>query len=73
MQASRPRTSSSVDHGAWITTSSTTALGRGRRERLPAAKAGIKDNDVITAVEGTAVDATHPLVELLAATTRAPR
>ena len=32
----------------------------------PADKAGLKDNDIITAVNGDSVDAAHPLVERLA-------
>jgi serine protease Do len=32
----------------------------------PAAQAGLKDGDIITAVDGAAIDGTHPLEELLA-------
>jgi serine protease Do len=54
----------SVAQGAWITSSGNgTAIQPGS----PAATAGLRENDVITAVDGTAVDANHPLVELLAA------
>ena len=54
----------SVDAGAWITSSGTTpAVQAGS----PAAAAGLRDNNIITAVDGTKVDMNHPLVELLAA------
>ena len=33
----------------------------------PAEKAGLKENDVITAVDGTSVTSDHPLVEILSA------
>jgi S1-C subfamily serine protease len=54
----------SVSDGAWITTSGT---GAAVQPGSPAATAGLKENDVITAVDGTKVDTNHPLVELLAA------
>ena len=56
----------SVDAGAWITASGTgTAVQAGS----PAAAAGLRENDIITALDGTKVDTNHPLVELLAAHT----
>jgi S1-C subfamily serine protease len=57
-----------VTSGAWITAgdSGGTAVESGS----PAATAGLRENDVITAVDGVAVDTNHPLVELLA--THAP-
>jgi serine protease Do len=54
----------SVSDGAWITSSGT---GAAVQPGSPAATAGLKENDVITAVDGTKVDTNHPLVELLAA------
>jgi S1-C subfamily serine protease len=58
----------SIDHGAWITSSDSSATGGAAvQSGSPAEKAGLKENDVITAVDGTGVDATHPLVGLLAA------
>jgi serine protease Do len=57
-----------VDHGAWITsgTDSTGATTPAVETGSPAAKAGLKDNDVITAVDGTTIDTNNPLIELLA-------
>jgi len=52
-----------VDHGAWVTTN-----GQGGEAIIansPAASAGLKDDDIITAIEGTAVDQEHPLDALL--------
>ena len=58
------RNNLSVSEGAWITSDgSGTAVQAGS----PAATAGLRENDVITAVDGTKVDTNHPLVELLAA------
>ena len=54
----------SVDQGAWITSSGT---GAAVQAGSPAAAAGLQQNDVITAVDGTKVDTSHPFVELLAA------
>ena len=57
-----------VNQGAWISAGqggggqSAPAVEPGS----PAARAGLKENDVITAIDGAAVDGTHPLVELLA-------
>jgi S1-C subfamily serine protease len=57
----------SVDHGAWLTASaSSSSTAVAVEQGSPAEKAGLKENDVITAVDGAAVDASHPLVELLA-------
>ena len=54
----------SVNEGAWITSGgSSAAIEPGS----PAASAGLQENDVVTAVDGTKVDANHPLVELLTA------
>ncbi len=56
------RNNLSVMSGAWITSGSNgTAVEAGS----PAATAGLQENDVITAVDGTKVDTNHPLVELL--------
>jgi len=56
------RNNLSVTSGAWITSGSNgTAIETGS----PAATAGLQENDVITAVDGTRVDTNHPLVELL--------
>ena len=57
----------SVTEGAWITSDGTAAA---IEPGSPAAAAGLKANDVITAVDGSKVDASHPLVELL--TTHSP-
>ncbi len=54
----------SVNQGAWITSSGT---GAAVQPGSPAAAAGLRENDVITAVDGTKVDTSHPFVELLAA------
>ena len=52
----------SVTDGAWITGGpSGAALEAGG----PAEKAGLKENDVITAVDGTSVNVQHPLIELV--------
>ena len=57
------RNNVSVTAGAWITSGgSGTAIEAGS----PAATAGLQENDVITAVNGTKVDTNHPLIELLA-------
>jgi serine protease Do len=60
----------SVDHGAWITSTDSTSTGGATQPAVeagsPADKAGLKENDVITALDGTPVDASHPLVALLA-------
>ena len=54
----------SVNEGAWITSGgSSAAIEPGS----PAASAGLQENDVVTAVDGTKVDTNHPLVELLTA------
>ncbi|TAM77816.1 MAG: PDZ domain-containing protein [Chloroflexota bacterium] len=70
-----------VDHGAWVSTTgsqgtgpngqsipngSGASAGPAVQAGSPAAQAGIKDGDIITAVDGAAIDGTHPLVELLA-------
>jgi serine protease Do len=56
----------SVDHGAWISLTGTGSTGTAVEAGSPAAQAGIKDGDIIVAVDGAQIDATHPLVELLA-------
>ena len=56
------RNNLSVTKGAWITAGGNgTAIEAGS----PAATAGLQENDVITAVDGTTVDTNHPLIELL--------
>ena len=56
------RNNLSVTSGAWITAGSNgTAIEAGS----PAATAGLQENDIITAVNGTTVDTNHPLIELL--------
>jgi len=57
-----------VDHGAWITTSNSGNLGASSpiEANSPADVAGLKADDIITMVDGVAIDANHPLVELLA-------
>ena len=52
----------SVNEGAWITSGGS---GAAIESAGPAASAGLKENDVITAVDETKVDTNHPLVELL--------
>ncbi len=54
----------SVNAGAWITSSGS---GAAVQAGSPAAAAGLRENDIITALDGTKVDTNHPLVELLAA------
>ena len=54
----------SVNEGAWITSGGN---GAAIEPGSPAASAGLQENDVITAVDGTKVDTNHPLVELLTA------
>jgi len=51
-----------VDHGAWVTTN---GQGESIIANSPAASAGLQDGDIITAIEGTAVDQEHPLDALL--------
>jgi S1-C subfamily serine protease len=53
----------SVSEGAWITSGGNNAAVE---SGSPAAKAGLRENDVITAVDGTKVDTQHPLVALIA-------
>jgi S1-C subfamily serine protease len=52
----------SVSEGAWITGGPT---GAALEPSGPAEKAGLKENDVITAVDGTSVNVQHPLIELV--------
>jgi serine protease Do len=52
-----------VTEGAWITGATN---GAAIESGSPAATAGLRENDVITALDGTKVDTNHPLVELLA-------
>ncbi len=52
-----------VDHGAWLqgsTNGAATVL-----PGSPADKAGLKTNDIITAVEGQTIDQTHSLAQLI--------
>jgi S1-C subfamily serine protease len=51
-----------VDAGALVTTSGTDSA---IQPNSPAEKAGLKDGDIITAINGKAVDAEHPLDALL--------
>ena len=56
----------SVSAGAWL--DPTDANGQAVQTVVsgsPAAKAGLQDNDIITAVDGTAIDATHQLDDIL--------
>jgi len=64
------RNSLSVSEGAWITSDGS---GSAVQAGSPAATAGLRENDVITAVDGSKVDTNHPLVELLATHQPAPR
>jgi serine protease Do len=57
------RNNLSVSEGAWITSDGS---GPAVQAGSPAATAGLRENDVITAVDGSKVDTSHPLVELLA-------
>jgi serine protease Do len=57
------RNNLSVSEGAWITSDGS---GSAVQAGSPAATAGLRENDVITAVDGSTVDTSHPLVELLA-------
>jgi serine protease Do len=57
------RNSLSVSEGAWITSDGS---GSAVQAGSPAATAGLRENDIITAVDGSKVDTNHPLVELLA-------
>jgi S1-C subfamily serine protease len=61
-----------VNNGAWVTTKGATGNGNANGNGSsnpgaaviadgPAAKAGLKDGDIITAVDGQAIDADHPL------------
>ena len=56
------RNNLSVTSGAWITSGGN---GSAIEAGSPAATAGLQENDVITAVNGTPVDTSHPLIELL--------
>ena len=49
-----------VDHGAWIPTASASSQGDSVVADGPAAQAGLVAGDIITAVDGTTIDATHP-------------
>jgi serine protease Do len=57
------RNNLSVSEGAWITSDGS---GSAVQAGSPAATAGLRENDIITAVDGSKVDTNHPLVELLA-------
>ncbi len=57
------RNNLSVSEGAWITSDGS---GSAVQAGSPAAAAGLRENNVIIAVDGTKVDTNHPLVELLA-------
>jgi S1-C subfamily serine protease len=53
----------SVTSGAWITSGGN---GSAIQAASPAEKAGLKEGDIITAVNGTKIDTSHPLIELIA-------
>ena len=53
----------SVTSGAWITSGGS---GSAIQSGSPAEKAGLKEGDIITAVNGTRIDTSHPLIELIA-------
>ncbi len=57
------RNNLTVNSGAWITSGGN---GSAVESGSPAEKAGLKEGDVITAVNGTKIDTNHPLIELLA-------
>ena len=50
-----------VANGAWIPTASADQSGESVVTGGPAAKGGLQAGDIITAVDGTTLDATHPL------------
>jgi S1-C subfamily serine protease len=51
----------SVANGAWIPTASADQSGESVVAGGPAAQGGLQAGDIITAVDGTTLDATHPL------------
>jgi serine protease Do len=53
----------SATSGAWITSGGN---GAAIESGSPADKAGLKEGDIITAVNGTKIDTSHPLIELIA-------
>jgi S1-C subfamily serine protease len=53
----------SVTAGAWITSGGS---GSAVESGSPADAAGLKEGDIITAVNGTKIDTNHPLIELIA-------
>jgi S1-C subfamily serine protease len=56
-----------VENGAWIHRPAAAGTGRAIVEGSPADKAGLRDGDVVTAIDGRAVDRDHPLDLLLLA------
>ncbi len=52
-----------IDYGAWV--SSTTGSGSGVTSGGPAEKAGVEDDDIITAIEGQRIDIGHSLEDVL--------
>ncbi|HEX5149038.1 MAG TPA: PDZ domain-containing protein, partial [Candidatus Limnocylindrales bacterium] len=52
-----------IDYGAWI--SSTDGTGSGVTAGSPAEKAGLEEDDIITAIEGQRIDVAHPLDNVL--------
>ncbi len=54
----------SVTSGAWITASGSTG-GSAIIAGSPAAQAGLRANDIITAVDGVKIDQTHSFIELM--------
>jgi S1-C subfamily serine protease len=51
-----------IDYGAWI---SPTSGASGISAGSPAQQAGLKDDDIITAIEGQRIDVGHPLEDVL--------
>ena len=56
-----------VEAGAWIHRAPSTGTGSPVVANSPAEKAGLRDGDIVTAIDGLAVDRTHPLDTLLLA------
>ena len=54
-----------IDYGAWISPASSAGGAAGVTPGGPADKAGLKENDIITAVDGQRVDADHDLNNIL--------
>ncbi|TAM73545.1 MAG: PDZ domain-containing protein [Chloroflexota bacterium] len=54
-----------IDYGAWITPAANGGGAPGVTADSPADKAGLKENDIITSIDGQRVDADHDLNNLL--------